>query len=79
MENAIKSASVALAVMIFFIMAIAGWINNLSPATCAYRAVVGAVIVHTIVTVTGRIIVRILVDEMIESKVKKLTTKEGAR
>lgn len=71
MEQTIRTTAVRLAVLLFFIMAIAGWLWGCSPAVCAARAFAGAVVMYTVVQIAGRIVVKILIDAMVDSRMKK--------
>ncbi|MBN1124141.1 MAG: hypothetical protein JXA82_03975 [Sedimentisphaerales bacterium] len=71
MENKIKPIAGSLGVAMFFIIAIVAWISDCEPGTCAYRALVGGIVAYIVVSIAGRIILRILVDEIIENQVRQ--------
>jgi len=72
MEKLIKSIAGSLAVLLFFVLAIAAWLGDCEPATCAYRAVTGAVVAYVVLSIAGRLAVKIVLDEMIEQKVDQI-------
>lgn len=71
MENKIKPVAGSLGVAMFFLIAIVAWFCDCEPATCAYRALVGGIVVYVVVSIAGRMILRILVDEIIENHVRQ--------
>jgi hypothetical protein len=72
MEKTIRSIAVRSAVMIFFIMASVSSLCGVSPATTSKRAFLGAVIVYFIISITGKIVASILIDQAIQAKFEKL-------
>ena len=77
MKSSIRSTAINLAVLLFFTMAIVGWFFGLNPATCAFRACAGAIITYLIVSFAGKIITNIIIDSIVESKLKKLNQKDS--
>lgn len=71
MEQKGKILAVYLAVFVFFVMAVAGWLFGCSPALCASRALAGAVVMYAVVQICGRIVIRILLHAMVESQLRK--------
>lgn len=71
MEQKIKILAVYLAVFVFFVMAVAGWLFGCSPAMCGSRALAGAVVMYAVVQISGRIVIRILLNAMVESQLRK--------
>ena len=76
MGTSIKSTAVTFAVLIFFVMAFAGWFKGLDPATCANRAFIGAVAIYIIVSIAGKALVSVVIEEIIESQVDKQRNQE---
>lgn len=77
MEKNVQATAVQLAVLIFFAMAIAGWLCGCSPAACAARAFGGAVVMYTVVKIGGRMVVKILIDAIADSQMKKQASKDN--
>ncbi len=77
MSRNIRSIAVTLAVLIFFVMACVGMANGYSPATCASRAFFGAVIAYLVVSVAARAVMNIIINAMVESKLKKSAQKDN--
>lgn len=77
MERHIRTAAIRLAVLLFFVMAVAGWLWGCSPAVCATRALGGAVVMYAVVQIAGRIIVKILIDAVVDSQIQKQAKKDN--
>jgi hypothetical protein len=75
----IKTIARYSAVMAFFVMSIIGWFCGLSPATCCGRAVPGAIIAYVAVSWAGKTVARIVMDQMIQSKVDEMQQKKQPR
>jgi len=60
--------AVAAAVMCFFTMAIIGAIKGVSPATCGYRAVIGALIAYVVTSLAARAVLAVIIDAIVSSK-----------
>ena len=71
MFESIKSTSMILAALAFFVMAAIGIFSGLTPATCCWRAFSGAVLFYIAVTITARSVLSIIIGSMIESKMNK--------
>ena len=67
----VKSISMSLAVLCFFVIAVIGWLAGLTPFTCCKRAVLGAVVVYVISSMVVRIVNRILIDAMLKAQMKQ--------
>lgn len=76
MEQKVKILAVYLAVFVFFMMAVAGWLFGCSPALCGSRALIGAVVVYGMVQLSGRIVIRILLHAMVESQLRKQANRD---
>lgn len=66
-----RAAAIQLAVLVFFAMALAGWLCGCSPGECGLRALGGAVVMYVVVQIAGRIVVKILLDAMVDSHLRK--------
>ena len=53
----VRPLAVRVAVVVFFIMAALGFLCGLPTETCAYRAMVGAVVFYVMTLVVGHIVV----------------------
>jgi len=73
----IRSIAVTLAVLIFFVMACVGMVKGYSPATCASRAFFGAAIAYLVVSAAARAVMNIIIDAILESKLKKSAQKDN--
>ena len=77
MEKNVQATAIQLAVLIFFAMAIASWFFGCSPGACAARAFGGAVVMYAVVKIAGRMVVKILIDAIADSQMKKQTSKDS--
>jgi len=68
MQKETRAIAVSFAVFIFFVMSCAGWFMNVSPGTCAARAIGGAIITYLVVSIAARLIMRIVIDAIVEKK-----------
>lgn len=69
MDKTTRQVAVILAALVFFVMALAGWLSGHEPAVCARRGMIGAVILYLTVRVAGNLVLRILVAAMIDDRV----------
>ena len=69
----IRATAAKFAVIVFFIMAIVGSLCGSSPATCCNRAVIGAVAMYIVVSIAGKSVLNIIIDQIIDSS---LNTKD---
>lgn len=67
----IKRVAVKAAVLLFFIIAVTAWISRCSPATCAMRAMMGAVAAYYIVSIAGKLCVKVLIHALVEDQMRK--------
>jgi len=72
MDGMIKGIAGCAAVGLFFVLATVAWFNGCEPATCAYRAVVGAVIGYVVLSILGRLALKVIVKEMIDQRVERM-------
>jgi len=77
MHKEARSIAVSFAVFIFFVMSCAGWFMGVSPGTCAARAIGGAIITYLVVSVAARIVIRIIIDAIVEKKFIKPMQKDN--
>jgi len=47
-QRSVRAASIQLAVVVFFAMAVAGWVCGCSPGACGLRALGGAVVMYAV-------------------------------
>ena len=73
MFESIRSTAMSLAIVIFFIMAVAGLLFGLTPATCCSRAFAGAVVFYAAVTVAGKSVLAIIIHSIAQSKANKMS------
>lgn len=71
MKQYISSIAGIISIAAFFLIAILGVINGVEPVTCSYRAVCGAIFVYCVMTVALRIVARIVLTAMVESKISE--------
>ena len=69
----VRSLAVKIATVWFFVTAIIGWVNQLSPVTCCRKAFVGSMAVFMVSVVAGRIINIIMFEAIVSQQEKKLT------
>lgn len=55
------------AVVGFFALALAGWVNGVSPYTCSVKAAAGAVAIYIVARIAGRLIASIVADAIVRS------------
>lgn len=69
-RNAKKLAGVA-AIMTFFATVFVGVTVENPVFTCALRAIIAAGVMYAIVLIAGRLILRIIVEEIISSRIRR--------
>jgi len=72
-QQSVRAAAIQLAVVIFFAMAVAGWLCGSSPGACGLRALGGAVVMYVVTQIAGRIVIKILLDAIVDSQIRKQT------
>ena len=75
-KTRIKQIAIQSAVLLFFVMAVTAWIKGCSPATCAVRALTGAVATFYIVSIAGKLCVKVLVSALVEDQIQKRQNSE---
>ena len=69
-RSILKTARLA-AIMAFFVMALVGWFSHGDPAVCAWRGVIGAIVMYAAVRIAGAMFIKILIDAMVRDEMKK--------
>jgi drug/metabolite transporter superfamily protein YnfA len=67
----VKSISVSVAVICFFVIAIVGWFSDVSPFTCCKRALAAAVVVYIAASLAVKAINVILIDAIVEKQMNQ--------
>ncbi len=71
MDKTILRIARIAAIMAFFVMALAGWFCHGDPAVCAWRGIIGAIVMYTAVRIAGAMLVKIVIDAMVRDEMKK--------
>jgi hypothetical protein len=71
MDKTIQRIARIAAIMAFFVMALAGWFSHGDPAVCAWRSIIGAIVMYTAVRIAGAMLVKIVIDAMVRDEMKK--------
>ena len=71
MKQYISSIAGIFSIAAIFLVAIMGVINGVEPITCSYRAICGAVFVYCMMTIALRIVARIVLTAMVDSKISE--------
>ena len=71
MEHEIKKAATYTAVFVLFVLAIVSWVYGCSPGVCVSRALMGAAAMYLIVSLAGRLVVHILLEAIVDSRMAK--------
>ena len=79
MPSIIRKTAVMVAVICFFVMAVVGSVKGLSPPTCCYRAVIGALIGYVVTSLAGRVVLAIIIDAMVSSNLAAKRNREQER
>lgn len=67
----VRSISISAAVLFFFVIAIVGWFNDLSPLTCTKRAIACALVVYIITSLVVKVLNSIIIDAIAKNQVDK--------
>lgn len=59
------------AVLVFFIMGLAGWFSKNDPAVCAWRGLIGAIVMYTVVRIAGAMFAHVIIDAAVNDELKK--------
>ena len=71
MKQYISSIAGIISIAALFLVATLGVINGVEPVTCSYRAVCGAVFVYCVTTIALRIVARIVLTALVDSKIRE--------
>ena len=77
-EAKIKCIAVQIAVLIFFVMALTGWVSGHPIATCAWRAFLGAAAIYCIVRFAARLVVKVLLSALVDEQVRQRQENQGS-
>jgi hypothetical protein len=69
MKQYISSIAGIISIAACFLVATLGVVNGVDPFTCCYRAVCGAVFVYCTTTIALRIVARIVLTALVDSKI----------
>ena len=72
MDKTLRTIAVRLSAVLFFVMALAGWLSGHEPVICAQRAIIGSVALYLVVRVAGNLAVRVLLDAMAQDRARRL-------
>ena len=79
MKSTIRSTAVSAAIVLFFTMALIGWLFDNDPSVCAKRALLGAVVIYIVVSYAGKIVTNIIINAIVDSKLSRLNRKDNKR
>ena len=68
MFKSVRSTAMILASLAFFVLATVGTFSGLTPATCCWRAFMGAIFFYIAINIAGRSVLAIIISSMVESK-----------
>ena len=71
LDKNIKRIAVQWATLMFFVMAVVGWVSGLSPYTSGMRAVGGFIAVYCLIRLAGTIIISVLVQAMANEQIRQ--------
>lgn len=71
MDNTVIRYAKIGAALVFFAMGLAGWVCQNEPAVCAWRGVIGAIVMYTVVRIAGAMFVHIVIDAAVEDELKR--------
>jgi len=71
MDKATRAIAVRLSVLLFFIMALTGWLYGQEPVVCAWRAMIGATALYLVVRIAGNLVVRMLLEAMAQDQARR--------
>jgi hypothetical protein len=70
-ETDIKCVAVQMAVLLFFVMGIVGWLSGLSPETITGRALGGALAIYVLIRTAGKLVVRLLLRALVNEQIRR--------
>lgn len=71
MDRTAKRIAAASAIVLFFVMALAGWLYGQEPAECAWRSVIGAAAIYLAVRIAGNLTIRIIIEAMAQDQMRR--------
>jgi hypothetical protein len=71
MDKTTRKIAVRLAVALFFVMALVGWISGHEPAEIARRAAIGAVALYLVAQIAGNLAMRVLLEAMARDQARR--------
>jgi hypothetical protein len=71
MDKAIAKYAKMIAVMVFFIMGLVGWCCSNDPAVCAWRALIGAMVMYAAVRIAGAVLTSVIINAAVQDELKK--------
>lgn len=77
MLSSIRRIAITAAVICFFLMAVIGSVKGLTPATCCYRAIAGALISYAVISLAGRAVLAIIINAAVSSKLNTNTERRN--
>jgi Na+/H+ antiporter NhaC len=66
-----RTSAISIAVVLFFVIVIVGWLNGLDPFTCCKRAIAGAISAYFIAILAVKAINAVLINAIIKNQVDK--------
>lgn len=73
MQQKIREIAVYLAIILFFVVASISGFCGCSPSVCAGRSLIAALVMYVVTMLAGRLIFRILLQTIVDSKIEKNT------
>lgn len=75
----VKSISISLAVVFFFMISVIGSIAGLTPFVCCKRALIGSTAAYIVTSFVVRMVNRILIEAMVQAKMNQENGDVSAR
>jgi len=76
MDKTINKYAKIGAILVFFVMGLAGWFCQNDAAICAWRGLIGAIVMYAIVRIAGAMFAHIIIDAAVQDELKKIDTGE---
>jgi hypothetical protein len=71
MDKTITKYAKMAAVLVFFVMGLAGWCCSNDPAVCAWRGLIGAIVMYVAVRIAGAILTSVIINAAVQDELKK--------
>jgi|GEM_PF-528831 hypothetical protein len=71
MDKTIERYAKVIAIMVFFVMALAGWFYSNDPAVCAWRGFIGAIVMYAAVRIAGAVLTSMIINAAVQDELKK--------